>query len=91
MGLTKLPTFYVTNIAPKVTVGRLKELFSSYGEVDSVEIIRNVLGYSGIAFVNFFQLDPGSKAMVTLILDDYYLEGERLGVTLGTFCKPDIK
>lgn len=71
---------YVGNVCYSTTEDSIRELFSNYGEVISVDIIRDkVTGKSrGFAFVKMAQDEEANNAIKSL--DGYELDGRKLRV-----------
>src|ERR1700722_11258225 len=71
---------YVGNIARNVTEDQLKQLFSQYGEVSAVKLVKDKFTgeVRGFAFVDMTSAQEGKEAITQC--DGMELEGQRLRV-----------
>lgn len=71
---------YVGNLAPDVKDEELKELFSKYGRVESVKIIRDLFSQSSKGF-GFVEMPGKAEAEEALnALNTFELNGKKLVV-----------
>jgi RNA recognition motif-containing protein len=78
-------TLYVSNLAPSVDATQLGELFTEYGEVESVEFGNHRLSGDRFALVQMVLEKEATKA--NLGLNGYELDGHYLAVS---YPEPDI-
>lgn len=63
----KFTNLYVKNLPDNITEGRLAEMFSTFGKICNVAIMKDSEGRSrGFGFVNFQSSQEGSKAVEAL-------------------------